>query len=839
MHPCVKLPIDDLLPDILNALREGTSLVLEAPPGAGKTTRVPLAIVGENWMAGRRLVLLEPRRLAARAAATFMASSLGESVGQTVGYRMRMDTRVSRDTRIEVVTEGVLTRLLQNDPSLAGIGAVVFDEFHERSLHADLGLALCLEARGVLRPDLRIVVMSATLDGGGVARLLGDSPVVRSHGRLHAVETIHITRDLTTRIEDATARAVRTALSAHEGDVLVFLPGAGEIHGTARRLDDVAADVVPLFGNLSIEDQRRAIEPSPPGRRKVVLATSIAETSLTIEGVRIVIDSGLMRVPRFSARTGMTRLETLRVTRDSADQRRGRAGRTAPGICYRLWSEGDDSGLVARRTPEILEADLAPLALELAAWGVTDPASLRWLDSPPDAAFRQARELLAGLGALDAHGRINDHGRVLAGMPAHPRLAHMVVKAGELGRTALACDIAALVDERDPVRSDDGHADPDLRLRLTLLHQAVRDGVRAVPELHGGSHIDRGALSRVTAAARDWRRRLGPHDAGADSLDAADAGLLLAFAWPDRIAQRRADSRGRFLLRNGAGAAIPAEHPLAGEDFIVAASLGGRGRDSVVFLAAPISRSDLDRHFASHIETKVDVEWSPSTRSVRATRRTVLGAIILTEAPVQDAPRERVVDTIIAGIRADGIEALPWSDSARSVLDRMRFLHSTVDGWPDVSADALLHSLEEWLGPFLGAAGAMGLDRIDPGQLLLARLDHRQRARFDELAPTHFEVPSGSRIRLDYSDPASPALPVRLQEVFGLLETPRLAGGTVPVTMNLLSPAMRTVQVTRDLASFWRNGYFDVRKDLRGRYPKHHWPENPLEAQATRRTKRR
>jgi ATP-dependent helicase HrpB len=838
MHPCVKLPIDDLLPDIRGVLRDGPDLVLEAPPGAGKTTRVPLALLGEDWLGGRRILMLEPRRLAARAAATFVAASLGEQPGRTVGWRMRMDTRVSRATRIEVVTEGVLTRLLQNDPALDGIGAIIFDEFHERSIHADLGLAMALQARVVLRPDLRIIVMSATMDGDTVAGLLDGAPILRGTGRMHAVETVHVPRDRVTRVEDAVSRTVRNALAEHAGDVLVFLPGASEINAAARRLEGVTADVLPLFGNLSLEAQQRAIEPSPPGRRKVVLATSIAETSLTIEGVRIVIDSGLIRVPRFSPRNGMSRLETVRVTRDAADQRRGRAGRTQPGICYRLWSETEDAGLVDRRGPEILDADLSPLALELAAWGATDPAELRWLDPPPAAAFAQARELLGELGAIDADSRITDHGRALAAMPAHPRLAHMVACATDLGLTALACDIAALVEERDPLRARDGIADPDIGLRIAMLRRALREGVRAVPEPVGLAHIDRGALHRVAVVAGDWRRRFGVGSHGDEPDDASDAGLLLALAYPDRIARRRR-ARGSFVMRNAAGARVAAEYTLAEAEYLAIATLGGRGRDGIVQLAAPITRDRIEHHFADQIETTVDVEWIAARRAVRSVRRKSLGAIVLGESAGTDAPRDRIVSAIIEGVRADGIDVLPWTDPARSARERMRFLHGVHASWPDVSDDTLLATLEDWLAPYLGASGRGGLDNNDHAAVLLSMLDHRQRARFDALAPTHIEVPSGSRIRIDYSDPESPALPVRLQEVFGLRETPHLADGQVPLTMRLLSPAMRPVQVTRDLASFWREGYFDVRKDLRGRYPKHYWPENPIDAQATRRTKRR
>jgi len=825
------LPIEAVLPALADALRGGTSAVLQAAPGAGKTTVVPLALLDEPWLGGRKMVMLEPRRLAARAAASRMAQLLGERVGDTVGFRVRMETRVGPRTRIEVVTEGVLTRMLQHDPALEGVGLVIFDEFHERSLHADLGLALTLQSRAVLRDDLRVLVMSATLDGGPIAALLGDAATIRSEGRVYPVDTRWLPRKPEGRMEPVAARAVRAALEAEDGDVLVFLPGAGEI----RRVEEMlAADgvpsntrVMPLFGNLAQEAQDEAIRPSPPGRRKVVLATSIAETSLTIEGVRVVVDSGLMRVPRFSPRTGMTRLETVAVSRASADQRRGRAGRTAPGVCHRLWTEAEDAALQPHRPPEILEADLAPLALELASWGVADPLELQWLDAPPAAAFAQARELLAELGALDASGAVTAHGRRVAGLPLHPRLAHMLLRAKEMRLGATACDLAALLAERDILRGDGRAPDADARLRLAALRR----------ERGAGYSIDHAALHRVTAEARDLRRQLGASPTDAD--DEA-AGVLLALAYPDRIAQRRPGGGARYLLRNGRGAAFPEPQSLSEHPYLVAAELDDAGREGRIQLAAPVELADVERHFADQLITEESVAWDDAAGAVRARRVRRLGALVLHEAPLAEADPGQVAAALVEAVRREGVAVLPWGKAAAQLRERIGFLHAHDPAFPDVSDAALLATMDEWLGPHLYGMRKMDeVRRVDLVAVLEGMLAWEQRRRLDEWAPTHVDVPSGSRIPVDYSDPSAPALAVRLQEVFGWTETPRIAGGRVPLTLHLLSPAHRPVQVTRDLASFWRTGYFDVKKDLKGRYPKHYWPDDPLVAEATARAKPR
>ncbi|HEY0994572.1 MAG TPA: ATP-dependent helicase HrpB [Gemmatimonadaceae bacterium] len=848
------LPIEPVLPALAAALEARGVAVLQAPPGAGKTTRVPLHLL-RTLPAGRKLVMLEPRRIAARAAARYMARSLGEPVGATVGYRVRLDTRVGPTTRVEVVTEGVLTRMLQHDAALEGVGVVIFDEFHERSLHADLGLALTLQSRAILRPDLRLLVMSATLDGARVAALLGDAegpaPVITSEGRAFPVDTRHVpvpgARGFDREAERRTLATIRDALATHEGDLLVFLPGAGEIArvGQALRNDSAALPrgtwVAPLHGALAPELQDRAIAPSVPGERKVVLATNAAETSLTIEGVRVVVDTGWMRVPRFDARRGMTRLETVRVSRASADQRRGRAGRVGPGTCYRLWDAAEDHGLVPHRTPEILDADLAPLALELAEAGIADPAALRWLDAPPAAAFAQARELLRELGALDAEGRITAHGRALSGLAAHPRIGHMLLRAGEWGAAALACDLAALLADRDLLRAEPGMpADADLRLRLELLHGLAR-GERPPATVHG-LRVDQGALHRALTESRAWRRTLRVRDDARVALD--DAGLLVALAWPDRIAQRRPVPAGapgaattRFLLRSGSGAELDARQPLAQRSWLAVAELGGIGAADRIFLAAPLEQGDIERHFADQLERERTVEWDAAAGAVRARERMRLGALVLREGPLRDPEPALVSRALLAAVRREGLGVLPWNDEARSLRARLAFLHRLDPAWPAVDDDALLATLEDWLAPALVATSR--LDAVRVPDALLQRLDWSQRARLDELAPTHLAVPTGSRIRVDYGDPAAPVLAVRLQELFGMRESPTLGAGRVPVVIHLLSPAMRPVQVTRDLAGFWRSGYFDVRKELKGRYPKHYWPDDPLTAEPRRGTGKR
>jgi ATP-dependent helicase HrpB len=825
--PDLTLPIEPVLPALREALTAGVSAVLQAPPGAGKTTRVPLALLDEPWLAGARIVMLEPRRLAARAAAHRMADTLGEGVGATVGYRVRQDTRVGPETRVEVVTEGVLTRMLQSDPSLLGTGLLVFDEFHERSIHADLGLALALQTQSVLRPDLRLLVMSATLDSGPVAALLGGAPTVTGAGRSYPVETRYLPHRREQRVESAVAGVVREVLASDAGDVLVFLPGAAEIRRVERSLQGVAAAVIPLHGNLPQDLQDQAIRPSPPGRRKVVLATAIAETSLTIEGVRIVVDSGLARVPRYSPRTGMTRLATVRVSRASADQRRGRAGRLAPGVCYRLWAANEDPQLQARATPEILETDLAALALELAAAGIGDPAELAWIDRPPSAAYAQARGLLLQLGALDEEGRLTPHGRSMTRLALHPRLAHMVLRGRQLGAGGLACELAALLTERDILRRQDGPADADLGVRLDLL-RGVTQRV----------DTDREALRRVRNEARICRQAQAGRRVAADASEPS-AGAILGLAYPDRIAQRRPGEGGRFLLRNGQGAFLDPQ-PLIREEYLVAAELDGKAPESRILLATPLTLEEIETHLANGTEQEDVIEWDAAARAVVSSRRVRLGALILREAPLRDPEPDRMAAALMEGIRRTGLHVLPWNDAARRLQARLGFLHRLDAAWPDCSDAALLQSLSAWLGPRLGGMRRLtDLVRLDLADILLGLLRWDQRPTLDEWAPSHIQVASGSRIPVDYSDPEVPVIAVRLQELFGVTETPRVARGRVPVTLHLLSPAFRPVQVTRDLAGFWRTTYFEVRRDLRGRYPRHYWPDDPLQAAPTSRAKRR
>lgn len=826
------LPIEEALPELRRVLFNGASAVLQAPPGAGKTTRVPLALLGEPWLAGQRLIMLEPRRLAARAAAHRMATTLGEAIGDTVGFRVRGETRVGRHTRIEVVTEGILTRLLHADPTLDGIGIVLFDEFHERSVHADLGLALCLQSQELLRPELRLIVMSATLDGSAVAALLGHAPIVTSEGRAYPVDVRYVARRGEQRVEGAVASAIRRALAGDEGSILAFLPGVAEIR---RTMDLLPADSLPpgvrlhaLYGDLSATAQDAAIRPPAPGERKIVLATSIAETSLTIDGVRVVIDGGLARVPRFSARSGMTRLDTIRVSRASADQRCGRAGRTAPGVCYRLWALDEQAGLLARARPMILDADLAALALDLAHAGIVDPSAVRWLDPPPAAAMAQARELLADLGALDRFGVIVAHGRAMADLGVHPRLAHMLLFGRELGCGATACAIAALLEERDIVRRDGNHRDFDMRTRLHLLFAENGEAV---------SHLDRGVVRRVRDRSRALRELL--RVSRDEHIDEEACGWLLALAYPDRVARRREGTGARYLTVNGRGVRLDDPGSLADAPFLAVADLDGRAPESQVFLAAPLGLADVTRLFGERIVSEEVVEWDAGVGTIVARKRERLGAIVLRDSPIREPDGVAMARALLDAIaRADGV-ALVWSADARRLRDRVAFLRRLDATWPDWSDAALAATMEQWLLPHLGGiCRRSDVERLDLATILLQQIDWERRRQLDRLAPTHLVVPSGSSIAIDYSA-GSPVLAVRLQEMFGLDATPMIGDGRVRLTLHLLSPARRPVQVTNDLGGFWRSSYFQVRRELRGRYPRHEWPEDPTGAQPTRRTKPR
>ncbi len=807
------LPVDEALPRLKETLAGHNAAVLVAPPGAGKTTRVPLALLDAPWLGGRRIVMQEPRRLAARAAARRMAATLGETAGETVGYRVRFDSKVGPRTRIEVVTDGLFLRMLQDDPSLDGIGCVIFDELHERGLETDLSFALVREAQTALREDLRVVAMSATLDPGPVADRLGGAAVIESAGRMFPIETRHIDREAAGRIEDTVAAAIRRALAEESGSALVFLPGVGEIRRVEERLQGLgpAIDIAPLYGDLSPADQDRAIAPSAPGRRKVALATAIAETSLTIEGVRIVIDSGQMRVPRFSPRSRMTRLETVRVSQASADQRRGRAGRLEPGICYRLWTQEAERGLLPFTPPEILDADLAPLALELAAWGAGDAASLPWLTPPPPASLATARALLADLGAIDDAGTITPHGRAMARLGLHPRLAHLVLRGRELGQGKVAALLVAILGERDFLRLPPGQRDADLRHRVDI------------------------ALSgKAPRQILEVARRLTQ---GKDA-DSSMTGALLALAYPDRIGRRRAAAAGRYLLSGGRGAALPEGDPMANEEFLVVADLDGSAQDSRIFLAAPITVGEIEDLYADRIVAEEIVRWSPRDGAVLARRRRRLGALLLEDKPLPTPDASAVKAAMVDGIRQLGPKALPWNDDLARWRERVAFMRAHDESWPDLSDAALLASLEEWLSPFLDNVSRRDhLARVDLAAALKALVPWDRQRDLDRLVPTHIEVPSGSRVAIDYTNPAEPNLSVRLQEMFGLSDTPRIAGGKVPLTVHLLSPARRPVQVTRDLASFWATGYKSVKAEMKGRYPRHYWPDDPLIAEPTARVR--
>ncbi|WP_316231876.1 ATP-dependent helicase HrpB [Bradyrhizobium sp. SZCCHNR1051] len=814
------LPIDAVLDDLSGTLERSNTAVLVAPPGAGKTTRVPLALRDAPWVGTKKIIVLEPRRIAARASAERMAKSLGERVGDTVGYRVRFGSKISRATRIEVVTEGIFTRQILDDPELTGVAAVLFDEFHERSLDADLGLALARDAQQGLREDLRILVMSATLDGARVATLLGNAPVVESEGRAYPVETRYVGRKPDAPVERQMAETIASALRADAGSVLAFLPGAAEIRRTqtmlAERVHDASVEIVPLFGALDAAVQDRAISPAPKGQRKVVLATSIAETSLTIEGVRIVVDSGLARVPRYEPDIGLTRLETVRASRAAVDQRRGRAGRTEPGVCYRLWDEPQTASLAAYTQPEILSADLSSLVLDLAQWGVNDPSTLSFLDPPPQPAWKEARDLLRELGALDEEGRLTDEGRRLRALALPPRLARMIVDAADYGAAAQAADIAAILTERGL-----GGDSVDLEVRLD---QFRRD------------------RSQRAQSARDMARRWAQQVEAASSPQVQgqlSTGLMLAFAFPDRIARNRGNAS--FVLANGRGAAVEPTSSLARVPYIAVGELTGTAASGRILLAAPLAIEDIERHFAAHIEARDEVSFDQDAMALRARRRRKLHAITMADAPVALTPSEETARIFADGICAAGLDRLPWSKAALQWRDRVTFLRKAEgDSWPDLSDAGLAERREDWLVPLL--ADKTSLKEVSPGDVsdaVMALLPWDLRARLDREAPTHFEAPTGTMLAIDYEAEQGPTIAVRLQELFGLNVHPSIARGAVPLVLELLSPAQRPVQVTRDLPGFWRGSYAAVRTDLRGRYPRHPWPDDPAHAEPTRRAKPR
>ena len=821
------LPIDAALDDLARTLDGHNVAVLVAPPGAGKTTRVPLALLDAPWAKDKKIIVLEPRRIAARASAERMAHTLGEKVGETVGYRVRFGSKISRATRIEVVTEGIFSRQILDDPELNGVAAVLFDEFHERSLDADLGLALARDAQTGLREDLRILVMSATLDGARVAKLLGDAPVVASEGRAFPVDTRYLGRKADAPIERQTADAILTALRADPGSVLAFLPGAAEIRRTQNLLDerihDASIEIVPLFGALDASVQDRAIAPAPKGHRKVVLATSIAETSLTIEGVRIVVDSGLARVPRYEPDIGLTRLETVRASRAAVDQRRGRAGRIEPGVCYRLWDEPQTASLAAYTQPEILSADLSSLVLDLSQWGVGDPSSLAFLDSPPAPALKEARDLLRELGALDAEGRITDEGKSLRALALPPRLARMIVDSHRLGAGRTAAMIAAVLTERG-LGGD--HVDLDVRL----------DAFRR----------DR---SQRAEAARNQAQRWASQVAASDKANTASGdeppstGVMLALAFPDRVAKNRGN--GSFVLANGRGAALEQTAALSRAPYIAVAELTGTAMQGRILLAAPITLGEIEARFAGEVETVDEVSFDRDAMALRARRRKTLHAITLSEAPLALEPSTETAGIFADGLVAAGLNRLPWTKQIKQWRDRVMFLRAaeksaSENPWPDLSDDALKAQREAWLVPaLLDKTSLKAFSANDLFEALQTLLPWSLRARLEKEAPTHFEAPTGTQLAIDYEAEQGPTIAVRLQELFGLTSHPSIARGAIPLVLELLSPAHRPVQVTRDLPGFWRGSYAAVRSDLRGRYPRHPWPEDPASAMPTRRVKPR
>jgi ATP-dependent helicase HrpB len=814
------LPIDAVLDELSRTMEAHNAAVLVAPPGAGKTTRVPLALLQAPWASGKRIIVLEPRRIAARASAERMAKTLGETAGETVGYRVRFSSKVSRATRIEVVTEGIFTRQILDDPELTGVAAVLFDEFHERSLDADLGLAIARDAQTGLREDLRIVVMSATLDGARVAKLLGEAPVVASRGGAFPVETRYLGRKVDVPLERQMAEAIASSLRAETGSVLAFLPGAGEIRRTQNflneRVQDQNTEIVPLFGALEASVQDRAIAPAPKGRRKVVLATSIAETSLTIEGVRIVVDCGLARLPRYEADIALTRLETVRASRAAVDQRRGRAGRTEPGVCYRLWDEPQTASLPAFTQPEILSADLSSLVLDLAQWGVNEPAQLAFLDPPPAPALKEATSLLKELGALDADGRITAEGQRLRTLALPPRLARMIVDSHDFGAAEPAADIAAVLTERGL-----GGDSVDLDARLEQFRRDRSQRASSLREL-----------------ARRWAQQAAS-SSGTPAQGRLSTGLMLAFAYPDRVARNRGN--GSFVLANGRGAKVEQTSALAKAPYIAVGELSGTAAAGRILLAAPISQDEIEAHFAAHIEIADEVAFDPTALALRARRRKTLHAIMLSESPLALSPSVETARAFANGLIAAGLDKLPWSKSLKQWRDRVMFLRRCEgEDWPDLSDAALIGRREDWLVPALG--DKIALKDLSVGELseaLMGLVAFELRARLDREAPTHFKAPTGSMLAIDYEAEPGPTIAVRLQELFGLTTHPAIAKGKVPLVLELLSPAHRPVQVTRDLPGFWRGSYAAVRSDLRGRYPRHPWPEDPAAAPPTRRAKPR
>jgi ATP-dependent helicase HrpB len=848
------LPVVSVLGQLDQALEEKGRALLAAPPGAGKTSLVPLSLMDRPWVKNRKIIMLEPRRLAARACAGHMASLLGETPGQRIGYQVRMERCIGPDTQVEIVTEGILTRRLQSDPGLDGVGLVIFDEFHERHLHGDLALALSLDSAEGFAEDLRIAVMSATMDTQALSNILGNAPVISSQGKTWPVDTIYVAphnnkgasgaRPGWAGILPTCLKTVVKAVACHDGDILVFLPGAAAIRTLAEKLNekfkqDPAVKVIPLFGTLSFKEQKAAIEPATPGTRKIVIATPIAETSLTIQGIRVVVDSGLVNQPEFSPGRGMTRLVTRPVSKASADQRRGRAGRTAPGTCYRLWPQYIHQGLVPFNRPEILNADLAHLVLELALWGVRDPFELKWLDPPPTGAVSAAKNLLVSLNALDHDGVITPHGREMLTAGIHPRQAHMILRAKAMDHGFLGCCLSALVEEKDIVTFEHGRRDPDIVLRLEIL---------AKPSQSKSQKSRVPTRERALSILAQARRLAGLFGIQGRDMDVNAAGRVLAQAFPDRVAVQRKAGSLSFLTANGNGVFFDTQSTLSAREFIVAVAVDGQVKNARIFLAAALDRADLGNDFPATLETQNIVDWDQGSRAVKAVRQTLFGRVVVSQTALPAPDPEAVQSAMIRGIGQNGLQTLDWQKKTMNFRHRVIFLKNLAPGkaefaqLPDMGDQRLTETLAEWLGPFLsGISSAAGLKRVDLDGAIKAIFTWDQLKIVDRHAPTHIQVPSGSNIPIRYADKngplASPVLAVRIQELFGMTTTPVIAAGQTPLTLHLLSPASRPVQITSDLAHFWTHTYQEVKKDLMGRYPKHYWPQDPHTAQATSRAK--
>lgn len=816
--------VEEVIPELKNKLTSNKIVILQAPPGAGKSTVLPLKLLNESWLNGRKIVMLEPRRLAARSVALRMADMLNEEAGKTIGYRVRFESVVSSETRCEVVTEGILTRMIQSDNALEDVGMVIFDEFHERSIHADLALALCQQIQQILRNDLRILIMSATIDSERIADVLR-APVISSKGKQYPVSLRYVVPDKEVSIASSVLRVIRKALTEERGDVLVFLPGTGDIHRVMELLENGIDDVNihPLYGDLSFKKQQEAIMPNPGGKRKVVLATSIAETSLTIEGVSIVIDSGFARVPKFDPRSGLTRLETARVTRDAADQRAGRAGRLGPGICYRLWPEASHQNLVATRQPEVLEADLAPMILELYNWGVKNVNDLSWLTPLPAGAVSQAMQLLQELGAIEQN-TITSRGKKMAELPTHPRISHMLLESGRM--IGLATDVAALLEERDPLPKNGG---VDLSVRVQLLRR-WRSGERVAAE--------QSALDRIEKLAAAWRRLFKTRQDNSTTPD-TEIGRLISEAYPERVARQQEKHGSRYKLANGRTVRLPDHDPLIRETWLAVAQLDSGFTEGKIFLAAPLSEEDLI-HRATESEV---VNWNAEKGMITAAMEKRIGNVVLASKPIVKVPQEIKIPILCDAVRDEGLELLNWDDEHREWQARVLSLRHwrKEEDWPDVSDEHLIHTVHDWLAPYLNdVTKRQDFQRLDLSNILIGILPWNLSKDLDKLTPTRIQVPSGSMIKIKYFPTgAPPVMEVRLQEVFGLLETPTVNEGRNKILLHLLSPGFKPVQVTQDLKSFWQTTYHEVRKELRMRYPKHHWPEDPWTAEAVRGAKRR